>query len=349
MEDIVLDSFPFDSMQVLNEDTGQMEDDRLYEAQIFRNYFKKFLSNGVYYGSYKNYGENGMKVTSEGGMLINVAPGAGIIEGADFENTSNREITLVRPDSGRRLDRIVVQFNASLNKRNTFLIVKEGNGTTPATLTRNDNIYEICIAEVMVKSTANITQSDITDTRPNSNLCGIVDSLISVDGEELYQSFQNYIDTLTDNIMIKNQDIIQTLDGCDNQNAKVASAKLFFDTLNNVNTLITNINNTINEIQNNIPKIVVLTGYFGSNQSIKNINLPSGWSIDNTVVLSSLIYLKYSTGYDTYDGNDIPSSIPKHEVHMENYAYPNRLTIEVSRTASNYETIRYRIVIMKFA
>lgn len=237
MEDIVLESFPFDSMQVLNEDTGQMEDDRLYEAQIFRNYFRKFLSNGVYYGNYKNYGENAMKVTSEGGMLINVAPGAGMIEGADFENIEDREITLERPDSGRRLDRIVIQFNSSLNKRNTSLTVKQGNGTTPAALTRNENIYEICIAEVMVKSTTTITQADITDTRPNSELCGIVNSLISVDGEELYQNFQNYINERINNILFKDTGILQQLADCQNQDNKVPSAKLLYNCMQNIQTI----------------------------------------------------------------------------------------------------------------
>ena len=50
---VTLKSFPFDSMEVLNEESGKMEDDRLYEAEIFRKYFAKFLSNGVYFGQYK--------------------------------------------------------------------------------------------------------------------------------------------------------------------------------------------------------------------------------------------------------------------------------------------------------
>ena len=35
--EVILKSFPFDSMQILNEESRQMEDDRLYEAKIFRN------------------------------------------------------------------------------------------------------------------------------------------------------------------------------------------------------------------------------------------------------------------------------------------------------------------------
>ena len=87
---ITLKSFPFDSMEVLNSQSGKMEPDRLYEAEIFRKYFAKFLSNGVYFGNYKNYGENSMKVIADGGLNIKVSKGAGIIEGADYENEEEK-------------------------------------------------------------------------------------------------------------------------------------------------------------------------------------------------------------------------------------------------------------------
>lgn len=76
---------------------GQMEADRLYEAEIFRSYFKKFLSNGVYFGHYKNYGENSMKVALDVGLNVKVLKGAGMIEGADFENERDTIFVLERP------------------------------------------------------------------------------------------------------------------------------------------------------------------------------------------------------------------------------------------------------------
>lgn len=210
MAEVILDSFPFDSMEVYNEESGQMEDDRLYEAKIFREYFRKFLSNGVYYGDYKNYKENSMKVSLDGGMNIKVAPGAGIIEGADFENTEDRIFSLDRPVSGNRKDRVVVQFNSSLDARAIKLYIKQGDGSTAATLQRDENIYEICIAEITVKSTSNITAEDIIDKRLDKTVCGIVNSLITVDGEELYQQFQNYIDTVTEDLVMKDQNSVIT-------------------------------------------------------------------------------------------------------------------------------------------
>lgn len=203
---ITLKSFPFDSMEILNSESGQMEPDRLYEAEIFRKYFAKFLSNGVYFGNYKNYGENSMKVTADGGLNIRVAKGAGLIEGADYENEDGAVFTLERPASGTRVDRVIVKLDKTLATRETQLYIKQGNSTTPANLQRDDNIYEICLAEVTVKSTSNIEASDITDKRTNSNLCGIVNSLISIDGEELYQQFQNYIENIKSNLVLKNQD-----------------------------------------------------------------------------------------------------------------------------------------------
>lgn len=204
--EITLKSFPFDSMDVLNSESGKMEPDRLYEAEIFRKYFAKFLSNGVYYGYYKNYGENGMKVSASGGLNIKVNAGAGIIEGADFECEEDKTFTLERPTSGNRIDRVVVKLDRSLAVRETQLYIKSGNGTIPASLQRDDNIYEICLAEVTVKSTSNIETADIVDKRTNSILCGIVNSLVSVDGEELYQKFQDYIENIKSNLVLKNQD-----------------------------------------------------------------------------------------------------------------------------------------------
>lgn len=203
--EIQLESFPFDSMDVLNEESSQMEPDREYAAEVFRTYFKMFLGNGVYYGDYKNYKENSMKVTSAGGMNIKVATGAGMIEGANFENLQERVFSLNRPATGNRVDRVVVQMNSSLEVRATKLLIKEGDGTTPATLQRDENIYEICLAEVTVKSTSNITQDDVSDKRLDKTLCGIVNSLITVDGAELYQQFQDYIDSVTENLVRKDQ------------------------------------------------------------------------------------------------------------------------------------------------
>lgn len=205
---VTLKSFPFDSMQVLNEQSGQMEEDRLYEAQVFREYFAKILSSGVVFSSYDGYGEDSMKVISAGGLNIKVLQGTGFILGADYNNEEDRIFTLERPATGNRVDRVVVKLDKTLAVRETQLYIKQGTANGAAELQRDDNIYEICLAEVLVKSTTNISQNDITDCRLNTQLCGIVNSLITVDGEELYQRFQDYIDSVTDSLVRKDQQTV---------------------------------------------------------------------------------------------------------------------------------------------
>lgn len=203
-EVVTLKSFPFDSMET----DGVY--DREYEAKVFRDYFAKFLSTGVYFGTYKNYGENSLKVILDGNLSVKVLKGCGIIEGTDFELENDKVLTFVRPESGTRKDRIVIKVDNTLATRATQLYIKEGNGTVATALQRDDNIYEICIAEVTVKATANLTNVDVVDTRLNKDLCGIVNSLITVDGEELYQKFVAYIDTVTEELVRKDQNIVLT-------------------------------------------------------------------------------------------------------------------------------------------
>lgn len=235
MADIELTSFPFDSMKVLNEESGQMEGDRKYDAKTFREYFKKFLSNGVYYGSYNDYGENGLKVVLDGGLNIKVMKGMGMIQGADYQLPNDQILTLERPVTGERVDRIVIRLDDTLATRKTLLSIKIGNGTIPAVLQRDENIYELCLAEVIVRSTTNLSEADIKDTRLDKDLCGIVNSLISVDGEEIYQQFKEYVDSVTENLVRKDQDSVidgkiiakggieGNLEGDVNGNAKTAT------------------------------------------------------------------------------------------------------------------------------
>lgn len=202
---VTLKSFPFDSMEVLNQESGQMEDDRIYEAKRFREYYAKILSNGVCFSKYKNYKEDSMRVVLDGGMNIAVRAGIGFIEGADFENDSRKIFTIERPVSGSRIDRVVVRLDLTLAVRETQLYIKEGNGETPASLQRDDNAFELCLAEVTARSSANLETTDIVDKRMDENLCGLVNSLISVDGEELYQEFREYIDSATESLVRKDQ------------------------------------------------------------------------------------------------------------------------------------------------
>jgi len=278
-EVVTLKSFPYDSLET----NGAY--DREYEAKIFREYFAKFLSTGVYFGTYKNYGENSLKVTLEGNLSVKINKGCGLIEGVDFELENDKVITFTRPDAGTQTDRIVIKADNTLATRATQLYVKTGN----TELQRDENIYEICIAEVTVKATANLTEADIVDTRLNKNLCGIVNSLITIEGEELYQQFKAYIDTVTDELVRKDQDIVMTGTITDEQ-GRGLSKNDFTDTYKEK---LDNLNNTI--VENTLT----------STSTIKALSAAMGKDLND----KKQAKIKY--------GKSIPTSLEEGEIYLQ--------------------------------
>ena len=94
-----------------------------------------------------------------------------------------------------RIDRIVLRLDLSVDVRAIDLYVLKGvEASAPIApgLTRNNTIYEIALADILVsKNSTSISQPRITDTRLNTELCGIVTGLITqVDTTTLYSQVQ---------------------------------------------------------------------------------------------------------------------------------------------------------------
>jgi len=72
--------------------------------------------------------------------------------------------------------------------------VASANPINP-TLVRNDDVHELQLAEIFVRSgVQSITQADILDTRLNNAVCGIVTGLVySVDTTELFNQYEVYL------------------------------------------------------------------------------------------------------------------------------------------------------------
>ena len=170
--------------------------DRKYKAEDFRSYFALFIGNGVFY---KN--SDSLKVTENSGMTVSVKAGSAWIDGTGYKNTSALSITLDTADGAlSRIDRIVVRNDYT--NRKTYIAVKKGSYSAQPTaqaLTRNADVYELGIADVLVSGgVVNITQSAITDTRLNNDLCGIVTALIEqADTTEIFSQFEAYFDEFT--------------------------------------------------------------------------------------------------------------------------------------------------------
>lgn len=151
--------------------------DRVYDAADFASYFGKLVSNGIFYAS-----PNNLKVTAGTGMKVLVQAGSAWINGYAYENTDTLELELDTADGvNPRIDRVVVRWSAV--DRNIRLAVLTGTALPsplPPALNRNNDVYELGIADITVaKGAVSISAGSITDTRLNTSLCGLVNSLIS--------------------------------------------------------------------------------------------------------------------------------------------------------------------------
>ena len=151
--------------------------DRVYDATDFAEYFGSLVSNGVFYATPSN-----LQVSPGIGLAVSIAAGSAWINGYRYENTDTLNIPLTTANgSNPRIDRIVIRLN-QINRSIKIAVVDGTPAATPVApeLTRTSDIYELGIADVLVPTAAtSIVTNNITDTRLNTDLCGLVNSLVS--------------------------------------------------------------------------------------------------------------------------------------------------------------------------
>lgn len=150
--------------------------DRTYNAESFCEYLKGIISDGVLANP-----SNNLQVTANNGMDIVVKPGEGWIQGHKILIDSDYQLTIEPADTAlNRIDRVVF----ALNKADRMMQVYVKTGTQASSpvapdVVNTSELIELSLATITVnKNTSNITQSLIKDTRYDTNVCGIVHSLI---------------------------------------------------------------------------------------------------------------------------------------------------------------------------
>ena len=151
--------------------------DRTYNAVDFAAYFGDLVSNGVFYRNADN-----LKVIPGAGFTVEVCPGSAWINGYRYENTSALSLQLetahgVHP----RIDRVVLRLD-SVGRSIRLAVITGVAAKVPAApaLTRNADMYELGIADVTIPQAATaVTTANITDTRLDNSVCGLVNSLVS--------------------------------------------------------------------------------------------------------------------------------------------------------------------------
>lgn len=165
--------------------------DRKYLAEDWDRHLKDLISNGVFLRDSEN-----LQVTADGsGMTVTVQPGAAWINGKHY--LADQAIVLkvdIADGALNRIDRVVVQCSTA--DRIISAKIKKGTPASTATapsLQRDADAYELSLATVGVSAGAiTIRQTDITDTRLDTAVCGTVVGLITQVGTDtLYAQIQD--------------------------------------------------------------------------------------------------------------------------------------------------------------
>ena len=156
--------FPFNSI-VING-----VPDRPANAETFAAYMGAVYKNGVLREL-----DTSLQVKASSGMEIQILYGSGIINGKIIVNDSVAYLTVDTSNPTlKRIDRVVFRLNV-VERLMEFAVLKGTPTALPEApaLTRNDQIYEMCLAEIAVgEGVTEITNADITDTRLDDYLCG---------------------------------------------------------------------------------------------------------------------------------------------------------------------------------
>lgn len=165
--------------------------DRTYNAEDVTSYLDKILGNGVFPNP-----STSLQVTATGsGLNVSVAAGQGWINGHKLINTSALTLTLSSLSGAfsGRYDRVI--FYVDTTEREMGIEVLEGTEAsvpTAPSLTQTSTRYELSLALILVsQGVSTLTNSYITDTRADTDVCGWVTGLVDqVDTSTLYTQYE---------------------------------------------------------------------------------------------------------------------------------------------------------------
>ena len=157
------------------------------------------LTSGVFSG------DEDFPVTAAGGLKVTVGAGRGWVHPSRFTGysiTKREADTLTMPladPSLPRIDRIVIRYDAGA--RAASLQVLQGTASSTPTapaISRTELIYDLCLAEITRPAgSTSITTGQITDTRLDEALCGIVrDGVTGIPTDELLAAAKEHINAL---------------------------------------------------------------------------------------------------------------------------------------------------------
>lgn len=163
--------------------------DRVYTAEDIRKPYDTVFTDGIMPEPDGTAG-NTLKVESKGGLLISVNKGNAKLGGAWFENTAAYNIELDTHGSTARYDCVILRNDDTDDVREPSILIKSlSRIPTSNDLTRTENIYEVCLAYILVPAfDGDIT---ITDTRDDGSLCNVMSGV----GAMVVRTYRNTVYT----------------------------------------------------------------------------------------------------------------------------------------------------------
>jgi len=157
------------------------------------------LTSGVFSG------DEDFPVTAAGGLKVTVGAGRGWEHPSRFTGysiTKRESDTLTMPladPSLPRIDRIVMRYDAGARAASLHVLQGTASSTpTAPAISRTELIYDLCLAEITRPAgSTSITTGQITDTRLDEALCGIVrDGVTGIPTDELLAAAKERINAL---------------------------------------------------------------------------------------------------------------------------------------------------------
>ena len=159
-----------------------------YDADDASGYLSTRLS-GVYSA------DEDFAVTANGDLTVTVSAGQAWVRPARFRGRSiimeqPETITLTAADTVRtRIDRLVLRYDAAAKKTSLTVLTGTPDSASPTApeITRTALVYDLCLAEIRRPAgSTEITAADITDTRADEAVCGVMrDSVTGIPTAQL--------------------------------------------------------------------------------------------------------------------------------------------------------------------
>lgn len=208
------------------------------------------LTSGVFSGA------EDFPVTAAGGLKVTVGAGRGWVHPSRFTGysiTKREADTLTMPladPSLPRIDRIVMRYDAGA--RAASLQVLQGTASSTPTapaISRTELIYDLCLAEITRPAgSTSISTGQITDTRLDEALCGIVrDGVTGIPTDELLAAARERINALEEKATSSAAAAKDSAEAAKSSETKSAASEknakqILTDTQNAVKTVTANMN-----------------------------------------------------------------------------------------------------------